>query len=142
MIERFADKPEAKVIEVRLHEVAKDTVLTPIRRGECMMLSGSKALKVINRRDGTRFISSGEHTFVCQGSPRHQTGTARSVMIADCADVSAARSPEQRVAGINESLPRVAHHCVLRHSPAPCETHFRRGGCLRREPEKTKAAGN
>lgn len=92
MIERFADKPEAKVIEVWLHEVAKDTVLTPIRRGECMMLSGSKALKVINRRDGTRFNTSGEHTFVGQG---HQTGTARGVMIADCADVSAARSPEQ-----------------------------------------------
>jgi hypothetical protein len=34
IIERIADKPEDKAIEVWLHEVAKDTVLAPIRREE------------------------------------------------------------------------------------------------------------
>ena len=34
MIERLADKPEDKVIEVWLHKVAKDTMLTLIRREE------------------------------------------------------------------------------------------------------------
>jgi hypothetical protein len=48
MIERLADKPRDKAIEVWLHEVAKDTVLTPIRGEEWITLGGSKALKVVN----------------------------------------------------------------------------------------------
>jgi hypothetical protein len=75
MIERRADKPEDMVIEVWLHKVAKDTVLTPIRLEEWMTLSGPKALKVINRRDGTRFNTSGEHTFEDQV---HQTARLRA----------------------------------------------------------------
>ena len=76
MIERLGDKSEDKVIEVWLHEIAKDKILTPIRREEWMTLSGSRALKVINRRDGTRFNTSGEHTFVGQGTKRARLGAS------------------------------------------------------------------
>lgn len=54
MIERLADKPDGKTADAWLHEVAKDTVLSPIRHEEWMTLSGSRALKVVN--DGSENI--------------------------------------------------------------------------------------
>jgi hypothetical protein len=54
MIERLADKPDGKAASPWLHELAKDTVLSPIRREEWITLSGSKALKVVN--DGSENI--------------------------------------------------------------------------------------
>ena len=62
MIERLVDKPEDKTVEVWLHEVAKDTVLWPIRREEWIILSGSKALKVVNNGSETTYAVHGSST--------------------------------------------------------------------------------
>jgi hypothetical protein len=47
-IERLADKPIDKSADAWLHDVAKDTVLSPIRREEWITLGDAKALKVVN----------------------------------------------------------------------------------------------
>lgn len=60
MIERLANKPEGKSVEAWLHEVAKDTVLSPVRGEQWITLSGSKALKVLN--------SGSENVYAVNGS--------------------------------------------------------------------------
>ena len=62
MIERLAEKPTSKTVGAWLHEVAKDTVLTPMEREERFNLNGSEALKVINERSEAVYAVHGRLT--------------------------------------------------------------------------------
>jgi hypothetical protein len=62
LIERLADKPSGKSVDVWLHEVAKDTVLAPIHNEQQIPLSGSKALKVANEGSENIYVVRGSLT--------------------------------------------------------------------------------
>jgi hypothetical protein len=75
MIERLAEKPESMTVEAWLHDVAKDTVLTPIEREAWFKLSGSKALRVINDRSENVYAVRGSLTIAirCDRFPQAVT---------------------------------------------------------------------
>lgn len=87
MIEPLADKPRAQTVEQWLNDVKAATVLNPIVAEEWMSLSGTRALKVINRSpDSTNsenvYLVHESKTFAIRGYPSASSYPVYRAMLA------------------------------------------------------------
>jgi hypothetical protein len=110
MIERLADKPEDKAAEVWLHEVARDTVLSPIQKERWITVSGSKALKIVNERSENIYVTKGSLTVAI----RYDRAVRSATQIISTFKFDQSSQPDQ-----HEAVDTVNRYVQLRVAAAP-----------------------